>query len=86
MQIESLHQCLEMKPFNIEESKKGAKLITRNGRSARIICYDRMTNGKPGVIIALVKGQKGVFESLIYYNKEGQQIDHIKDLDLLIDD
>ena len=30
-----------MKPFNIEESKKGAKLITRNGRSARVICYDR---------------------------------------------
>ena len=72
--------------FEIEQAKAGAKLITRNGRSARIICYDRLTAGRSGKIIALVKGKSGVFENIVYYNENGQQVDHIKDLDLMIDE
>lgn len=72
-------------PFDIKQAKEGAKLITRNGRSARIICYDRLTGKWPGKIIALVKGGKGIFESIVYYNEEGKQIDHVKELDLMID-
>ena len=71
--------------FEVEKAKAGAKLITRNGRSARIICYDRLTAKRPGNIIALVKGKSGQFENIVYYNDDGQQIDHIKDLDLMID-
>ena len=75
-----------MKSFEVEEAKNGAKLITRNGRHARIICYDRLTAGRPGHIIALVKGRGGIFENIVYYNNNGQQIDHIRDLDLMIED
>lgn len=71
--------------FEIDKAKTGAKLVTRNGRSARIICYDRLTANRQGKIIALVKGKSGVFENIVYYNDNGQQIDHIRDLDLMID-
>ena len=32
---------MKTKPFDLEAAKAGAKLVTRNGRPARIICYDR---------------------------------------------
>lgn len=73
-----------MKPFNLEVAKAGAALITRDGRSARIICYDRITGKWPGPIIALVLGHSQKFENIVYYNTEGQQIDHIRNLDLMI--
>ena len=72
--------------FEIEKAKNGAPLITRSGRSARIICYDRLTAGRPGNIIALVKGRSGAFENIVYYNDDGQQIDHIRDFDLMINE
>lgn len=71
-------------PFDLQKAKEGANLYTRNGRSARIICYDRLTGKWPGKIIALVKGKTGVFENIVYYTEDGKQIDHIKDLDLMI--
>ena len=30
-----------MKPFDLEKAKAGAPVITRNGCTARIICFDR---------------------------------------------
>ena len=76
-----------MKSFELEDAKKGAKLITRNGRSARIICYDRLTAGRSvGPLVALVKGKGGIFENIVYYHDKGQQVDHIRDLDLMIED
>lgn len=40
-------------PFNIEKAKAGAKVETRNGRPARIVCYDKKPETYP--ILALVK-------------------------------
>ena len=41
-----------MKPFDLELAKKGHPVCTRDGRDARIICYDAKTGEYP--IIALV--------------------------------
>lgn len=41
-----------MKPFDLEEAKKGAPVCTRDGHSARIICWDVKDSTYP--IIALV--------------------------------
>lgn len=71
-------------PFDLQKAKEGAILNTRNGRSARIICYDRLTGKWPGKVIALVKGKTNIFENIVYYTEDGKQIDHIKDLDLMI--
>lgn len=40
-----------MKPFNLELAKQGHPVITRNGKKARIICFDR--KGEP--IVALIE-------------------------------
>lgn len=42
-----------MKPFNLEEAKAGKPVCTRDGRKARILCFDRKCGGYP--IIALVE-------------------------------
>lgn len=50
-----------MKPFNLEEYLKNPerKVVTRDGRKARIICTDRKSHGGYYPIIALVKTDKG---------------------------
>lgn len=30
-----------LKPFDLEKAKAGAKVVTRDGREVRIICFDR---------------------------------------------
>lgn len=44
-------QKLDLKPFSLEAAKQGKPVCTRDGRNARIICFDRCSN-KP--IVALV--------------------------------
>lgn len=57
-----------MKPFNLEEAKSGRSICTRNGKSVRIICFDR--NEKTYPIVALV--DKGPFEAVYTYTNEGR--------------
>jgi hypothetical protein len=75
-----------MKPFDLKEAKKGAKLVTRHGRSVRLICFDRITGGKVAPVIGLMKNKDGTYEHLVFYNLQGQNADGITDYDLLIND
>ena len=34
-----------LKPFNLEQAKAGAPVVTRDGRPARIVCWDRKQDG-----------------------------------------
>lgn len=73
--------------FDLQKAIDGAKLITRSGREARIICYDRLDkSGLRGNIIALIKGKEKKYETVVYYDINGRQINHIKDFDLFIND
>lgn len=56
-----------MKPFNLEEAKRGKPVCTRDGKDVRIICFDRDEPDYP--IIALVR--KGNCEQLCSYTLEG---------------
>lgn len=61
-----------MKPFNLEEYLKNPsrKVVTRDGRSVRIICTDRKENSYP--IIALCTN---IFdEGVIEYHKDGRYV------------
>lgn len=40
-----------MKPFNLEKAKAGEPVCTRDGRPARIICFDRKDNRYPLVVL-----------------------------------
>lgn len=60
-----------MKPFNLEEylANPSKKMVTREGKDARIICTDREDSIHP--IIALIKDNKRESEILVTYTKDG---------------
>lgn len=58
-----------LKPFDLEKAKAGAKVVTRDGRDVRIICWDREKSTYP--IVALVKDQDGTEEDTETYTLDG---------------
>lgn len=60
---------LSLKPFDFEAAKAGKPVCTRDGRKARIICFDTINKGNYP-IIALLE-DKGC-EAIFYYNKDGK--------------
>lgn len=69
-----------MKPFDIEKAKAGHPVCTRDGRKARIICFDVKGDGYP--IIALI--DEGESEYTRYYNKKGKTEDYPDGYDLMM--
>lgn len=57
-----------MKPFDLEAAKAGKPVCTRDGRKARIICFDRK-DVRP--IIALIKSDNYDDEGVYYYYADG---------------
>lgn len=70
---------MKTKPFDLQAAKNGAKLVTKFGDTARIICYDRIGDYP---IVALVSDE----EFMLTYDNNGMfSIDHKEtDMDLLI--
>ena len=64
-----------LKPFDIQKAKEGKSVCTRDGRKARIICFDRNWDMH---IVALVADPLG--ESVHYYLSNGR-VDFDKDND-----
>lgn len=57
-----------MKKFDIEKAKAGAKVCTKDGRKARIICFDKYNTDRP--IVALVRYDD--YESIFMYSNNGE--------------
>lgn len=72
----------KFKPFDLEAAKAGESVCTRDGREARIICFDRINDKFP--IVALVLNNDK--EVIYYYNDEGKDSDNDdeKDYDLVM--
>lgn len=75
-----------MTEFNLEKAKNGAKLITRSGKQARIVCFDRTDTLKNGSILALIMNDKKTWERPVFYYQNGRQVDLEKSLDLFIEE
>lgn len=58
---------LNLKPFDIEAAKAGKLVYTRNGRKARIICFDAKFP-KTGNIVTLVEKENGEEVTLYHYD------------------
>jgi len=71
---------LNLKPFDIQKAKEGKPVCTRDGRKARIICFD--TKGDVCPIIALVE-ENGI-EVAYHYDKNGQNAYKKSGLDLMM--
>ena len=72
-----------LKPFDLEAAKAGKPVCTRDGRKARIICFDRI-DAKP--ILALVPSTDGKGEDVFDYFVSGKRIANSleSDLDLMM--
>ena len=68
-----------MKPFNLEEAKAGKPVCTRDGRKARIICFDR--NAARYNIVALVEcsGFPNKEEEIKVYANNGRYFDTVEE-------
>lgn len=58
-------------PFDIEKAKQGAKLVTKEGMNARIICYDRKSEDFPIVAAVMDTEDDDSDEELVSYTKNG---------------
>lgn len=68
-----------MKTFDENAARRGARVCTRQGYPARILCYDMKVEWRP--IVALVEGKLGR-EMIFDYNRSGR---HMPDENLGID-
>ena len=61
-----------MKQFNLEEylANPSRKIVTKEGKPARIICTDAKSENYP--IVALIENKLTEGESLLCYTKEGK--------------
>ena len=64
---------LNLKPFDLEAAKAGKTVCTRDGRKARILCYD--LKGAEYPIVAAVETRDRFAESIFGYDKNGR-FDH----------
>lgn len=72
--------CDRLKPFNLEAAKAGKPVYTRDGRKARIICFDAKCN-KP--IVALIYDCNK--ETVLQYLENGRFfVDQIDKYDLMM--
>lgn len=58
---------LNLKPFDIQKAKEGKPVCTRDGRKARIICFDAKFP-KTGNIVTLVEKKNGEEVALYHYD------------------
>ena len=64
-----------LKPFDLEAAKQGKPVCTRDGRKARIICFDRFCCDEISTIVACVLSKDGKDENVIIYSSDGFMAD-----------
>ena len=77
---------LNLKPFDIQKAREGKPVCTRDGRKARIICFDRICGDDYYKIVACVTAFDGDFEEVLSYGIDGYIVDsqNPKDEDLMM--
>lgn len=71
-----------MKPFDLEAAKRGEPVCTRDGRKARIICFDRKTEYGQQILVLAELHNK--YEDIYCAEKNGRffhsDCEHVYDL------
>ena len=74
---------LNLKPFSLELAKAGKPVCTRDGRKARIICFDFQSIENTPIVAAVQVTDKQ--EVISHYYEDGRQfVDGISELDLMM--
>ena len=66
---------LNLKPFDIQKAREGKTVCTRDGRKARILCFDRLCCDEISTIVACVLSKDGKDENVIIYSSDGFMAD-----------
>lgn len=78
---------LNLKPFDIQKAREGKPVCTRDGRKARIICFDRKLyhDGYNYPIVAMVNDNDNDNELVHAYTQDGLLVGNMEgDLDLMM--
>lgn len=64
---------LNLKPFDIKKAREGKPVCTRDGRKARIVCFDKTSSKgyEDFKIVALIKNNDN--EDIHVFNEEGKK-------------
>lgn len=62
---------LNLKPFDLEAAKAGKPVCTRDGRKARIICFDAKRKDGKNIIALIPSKEYSGFEDLVAYPNNG---------------
>ena len=62
---------LNLKPFDLEAARQGKPVCTRDGRKARIICFDAKRKDEKNIIALIPSKEYPEFEDLIAYPNNG---------------
>jgi hypothetical protein len=62
---------LSLKPFDLEAAKAGKPVCTRDGRKARIICFDAKRKDGKNIIALIPSKEYSGFEDLVAYPNNG---------------
>ena len=74
---------MNLKPFDLQKAKEGKPVCTRDGRKARIICFDLQSIEKTPIVAAVQVTDKQ--EVISHYYEDGRQfVDGISELDLMM--
>ena len=71
--ISNINEIPITRPFNLELAKAGKPVCTRDGRKARIICFDR-NDIKPIVALITFINGTSVIEKAFYYFEDGYHL------------
>ena len=61
----------KLRPFNLEEAKQGKPVCTKDGRKARIICFDKLNDYYPIIALVDIDGEECIFQ----YTNNGEYLD-----------
>lgn len=83
--IEQVSNMKKSKPFNLEQAKAGKPVYTRDGRKARIICFDAKTLGDYPIIALVENADNSIYEAAYYFSDKGEYLrGNICNIDLVM--
>ena len=62
---------MDLKPFDLEKAKAGKLVCTRDGRKARIICFDKKNDYYPIIALVETEGKECIFQ----YTSNGEYLE-----------
>lgn len=76
---------LNLKPFDLEKAKQGKPVCTRDGRKARIICFNAKTLCDYPIIALVENADNSIYEAAYSFSDKGEYLrGNIRNIDLVM--